>query len=252
MSFHLSIFDASIANGTTLVQIAALADPVIAPAGTLGFLVNPNLPNIVRIAAVGTNLTRVQLSSGAIRALALYDVGPVNIGTKLESPPRMVDMIEQPFALKPNEELDAFGVQSNAGAQRITVAVTFADGPITPVHGKIWSLHWTATATLVANAFTAFTPTFDNGLPGGTFAVVGSRAMSAGALFHRFIPRGVGTFRPGTYAYQVQDDSAFKADRWGAMGQWFTFQNTGLPQIEIFSRSADTTQEGYLDVIQTG
>lgn len=254
--FHLALYDASIANGAVLLQIAALSDPVIAPAGSLGLLTNPAVPNIMRVSAVGTNLTRVQLISGTIRDLAPFDVGPVNVGTVIESPARGLFFDSMPFPLAVNEELDAWGVQSNAAAQRMTVAVTFCDGPVRPVTGRIWSLHWTASTTLVANAFTAVTPTFDNGLPAGTFAVVGSRCISAGALYHRHIPRAFPGMafltRPGTYAYQAQDNYEAHNDRQGGMGEWYRFTNTALPQIEIFSRSADTSEEGYFDLIKVG
>ena len=249
MSFSLALYDASIANGSTLLQVGALADVVIAPANS-GFLVNAALPKIMRIAAVGTNLTRVQLSSGSIRDYAPFDVGPVNVGTKIESPARFVDFSAAPIDLVVNEELDAFGVQSNAGAQRITVAVWFCDGPVRPVSGRFFTMHWTATTTLTANGWTSFLPVFDNGLPGGTFVIAGSRMISAGALFHRFITRGGPSIRPGTFSQQSQDDLPLDGARYGQMGEFIRFSNTTLPQIEVFSRSADNSEEGYLDLIQ--
>jgi hypothetical protein len=247
--FHLSLYDASIANGTILLQVAAVADPVLAPSGS-SFLVNSQCPNIMRISAVGTNLTRVQLTSGSLGAFAPFDINPVNVGTIMGDPARGLFLEDQPLVLAINETLNAFGVQSNAGAQRITVAVTFCDGPVRKVLGRPFSLHWTAAATLVANAFTSFAPVFDNGLPSGTFAIVGSRCISAGALYHRIIPRGGSPLRPGTFACQAQSGLAVKDDRDGGLGEFLRFTNTTPPQIEIFSRSADTTEEGYFDLMK--
>lgn len=249
--FHLAMYDASIANGSTLLQVAAVADVLLAPAGS-GFLVNQTVPYLARVYANGTNLTRVQLTSGSIRDLAPFDVGPVNVGTKVESPARLLRFDKAPFLLKPNEELDAFGVQSNAGAQRIRIACVFSDGPINPVGGKMWSMHWTATTTLTANAWSTLSPTFDNGLPSGTFAVVGSRFISAGALYHRIIFRNQQAVRPGGPAQQAQDDYPADGTRYGEMGQWGTFTNTTVPQFEVYSGSADTSEEGYLDLVQIG
>jgi len=147
-------------------------------------------------------------------------------------------------------------VQSNAGAQRITLAAWFCDGPIRPYVGRGFTVHWTGTTTLAANGWTAAAITFDNGIPSGTFAIVGSRCLSAGALFHRWIPRGQSPYRPGGFAQQGQDDFPYDGSRYTDFvqnfGEWMRFTNTTPPQVEIFSRSADTTQNGFLDLVQVG
>lgn len=250
MPFHLALYDASIANGAVLLQVANVADPVVATSGS-GFLV-PKLNKLAQVAAVGTNLTRVQLTSYTIRQKALFDIGPVNVGTVIESPARFSDFTDRPIQLATNEELDAFGVQSNAGAQRISVGVWFCDGPLRPISGDYFTMHWTGTTTLTANGWTACTITFDNGLPEGLLAIVGMRVISAGALFARLLPRQGDPFRPGVMAFQAQDGYDIGLQRYGQMGEFIRFQNTTPPQVEIFSRSADTTQEGYFDLAIVG
>jgi len=115
--FHLSCYNASIANGAVLLQVAAITDPLIAPSGN-GFLVPTVINKLMRVAAFGTNLTRVQLTSASLRDFAPFDVGPVNVGTLIATPANFADFSDAPIPLIVNEELDAFGVQSNAGAQR--------------------------------------------------------------------------------------------------------------------------------------
>ena len=252
---HMALYSASIANGTVLLQVAAVADPIIASSGS-GLLINAQLPYLWRCAAVGTNLTRVQLTSATLRDYAPFDVGPVNVGTAIQVPARVIDFTDNPIKFNGVEELDVFGVQSNAGAQRITAAVWFADGPVRPVTGRVFTMHWTASTTLAANAFTAITPVFDNGIPSGLFAIVGSRQISAGALFHRYIPRGGNPFRPGYFSAQAQSDYPYEGSRFTDyvpnLGEAMRFNNVTIPQIEIFSVSADTTEEGYIDMIQVG
>lgn len=256
MAFHIACYSASIANGTVLLQITNIADPIIATSG-LGFLVNGSCPNLMRVFAAGTNLTRVQLTSGTLRKYAPFDLNPVNVGTLINTPAALQDWSDNPIPLKVNEELDAFGVQSNAGAQRINLFVTFCDvkpsGPANPE----FTMHWTASATLTANAWSAITPVFDNGLPSGTFLIVGSRQISASALAHRFIPRGGAALRPGSFSAQAQGGSygpithgEFTSERGGGLGTWMQFTNTTIPQIEIFATAADTTEEGYIDMVQ--
>ena len=248
--FHLALYSSSIGPGATLAQVNAVPDTVIPPSGN-GFLVGL-LNNIMRVSAVCTNLTRAQLDSASIRKYAKFDIGPVNIGAAIESPPRMADFSDQPIPLAVNEELDANAVQSNAAAQRATVAVWFCDGAVRPMKGRYFSVHWTNATALVANAWTGFTPTLDNGIPSGTFSIVGLRAISAGALFARIIPRGGSVYRPGTFAFQAQDAFDIQNDRYGNIGEYIRFTNTTLPQVEMFSGSADATQEGYFDLIQVG
>jgi hypothetical protein len=253
--FHLALYSASIANGSVLVQVAQVADVVVAPSGN-GFLVPGIVNKLMRVAAFGTNLTRVQLTSASLRDYAPFDVGPVNVGTLVATPANFADFSNNPIPLAVNEELDAFGVQSNAGAQRITVGVWFCDGPVRSNDQRAFTVHWTATTTLVANAWTAAPITFDNGIPSGTFAIVGSRMISAGAAFHRWIPRGGPAYRPGGFAGQAQSFNPLDGSRWSDYvsnwGEWMRFTNTTPPQCEVFSISADTTEEGYLDLVQVG
>lgn len=253
--FHLALYSASIANGSVLLQVAAVADVVVAPSGS-GFLVNAQVPRLMRVAGVGTNLSRVQLTSASLRDYTPFDVNPVSAGTTIASPAPVVDFSDAPLPLAVNEELDAFAVQSNAGAQRATVGVWFCDGPTKPDNRRPFTVHWTATTTLTANAWTAVPITFDNGIPSGTFAILGSRAKSAGALFHRWIPRGGSAFRPGGFAQQAFTDNPMDGSRYSDYvpnwGEWLRFTNTTPPQCEFFSGSADTTEEGFLDLVQVG
>lgn len=253
--FHLAAYNASIANGTALLQVAAVSDPVVAPSGN-GFLVPGTINRLMRVAAFGTNLTRVQLTSASLRDYAPFDIGPVNVGTLIATPANFADFSDSPLPLSVNEELDAFGVQSNAGAQRIGVFVWLADGPIRPYTGRFFTVHWTASVTLTANGWSALSFTLDNGIPSGTFALVGSRMISAGAVAHRFIPRGGAPYRPGGLAGQAQSfnplDGSRGSDYVANWGEWLRFTNTTPPQIEVFSISADTTEEGYLDLVQVG
>jgi hypothetical protein len=249
MAFHLALYDASIANGSVLLQVAAVSDPVIAPAGN-GLLVHTLVPKLARVVAVGTNLTRVQLTSGSLRRYTPLDLAPVNVGTAIETPARIYDLVDEPYDMAVNEEVDAFGVQSNAGAQRISVAVTFCDGPFRPIRARGFSVHFSNTVTLTANGFTAFQPTFDSGLPSGTFAMVGARILSATGLFFRMIPRGGLPLRPGGMMVQAQDTYIAARQRRGDLGEWLRFTNTTPPQVECFARSADTSVEGYLDLVQ--
>jgi hypothetical protein len=247
--FHLAVFSASIASSAANQQVAAVADSVIAPAAS-GFLVPAVINKLARVAAVGNLLVRAQLSSASIRQYTPIDIEPVNVGTAIQSPAAMLDWMDNPLPLDVDEELDAFVTNSAATATQTTLAAWFCDMAIRPVLGRVFSVQWTASQTLVANAWTACTITLSNGIPSGTFAIVGSRQTSAGALFHRFVPRGGSPYRPGGFSVQANGQFPMASERYGKFGEWMRFTNTTPPQIEVFSGSADTSEQGVLDLVQ--
>jgi|SRR5579872_861401 len=253
MKWHLALYSALIASASVNQTLAAIGDPIMAPAGN-GLLVSPDVNKLLRVISVGNILVRAGLTSASIREfIAQYDFSPVNVGTILESPLRMGDVKETPFTLTGGEELDVVVTNSAATSTRTTVAVIVGDGPIVPAKGQIFSVHWTTTQALAAAAFQNFTPTLDNGLPSGQFALVGARVRSATGLFFRIIPRGGGPFRPGGPMYQAADDGGpMNWFRNGEMGEWMRFSNTTPPQVECFAISADAANsvDGYFDLIQ--
>jgi len=236
---HLAVYTSNITNGSVLLQVTQLADAILPPLNN-GFQVMPDIPNLLMTAGVGTNLTRFQLTSGSIRKMFPWDFEQVNVGTLIGAPARYHDFTLNPIPLDLNEELDAFCVQSNAGAQREYVAVWLSDGPVAQRNGRIQTIHGTLSTTLVANAWTGGTITLDNGLDGGTYAIVGARAFSAGGLFFRFIPRGGGNpKRPGGFMSQARDALPPPGQRYGGWGEWLRFTNIAVPQVEFLSISAD-------------
>jgi hypothetical protein len=247
--YHLAAYNSSIANGSVLLQVTNVADIILATSNK-GFFVKDTLPNLAYLFTVGTNLTRFQLSSGSIRKMFPWDFDRVNVGTVLENPVRMHDFTASPIALKQNEELDAYCVQSNAGAQQEYIFACFSDGPLRRVSGHIQTMHATGTTTLTANGWTQVPLTLDNGLDGATYALVGLGAFSAGALAARVVPRGNSAYRPGVPAAQARNQSPPAPWRYGEWGEMVRFPNTAVPQIEFFSVSADTAEECYLDVIE--
>lgn len=252
MALHLALFSASIASAAVNQQIAAIADPLMAPAGS-GLLVNAQASKIVRIIAQGNLLIRAQLNAGSFRELAPFDISPVNVGTIMGSPLRYLDLGQTPISLEPNEELDAYVSNSGAGATYTSVACLMSDGPIRPIQGRVFTLHYTVATALAAHAWAANTPVFDNALPRGTFALVGSRLRSATGLFHRYIMRGGNNLRPGTAMYQAADDGVSSTfDRYGQSGEWMRFDNTTPPQVEAYALAADAAAgvDGYMDLIQ--
>jgi hypothetical protein len=250
MAFHLALYYASLAGNAALTQLNALGDQVIAPAAN-GYLVPPVINKVMAVSGVGGLLIRAQINSASIRDFTPFDCAPINNGAVVAIPAAFQDFRSQPLPLLTNEELDAFILNSGAGPTKTLVAVWFCDGPVTPVKGRVFTVHWTSgNALAAADAWSSITPVLDNGLPSGTFALVGSRLESATGQFHRFIPKGGNPYRPGTFCTQVSTGSIGDQFRYGNCGEWLRFTNTTLPTIEEFALAADATQQGYLDLIQ--
>lgn len=250
MPFHLALYYQSLAGNAALTQLNALGDQVIAPAAN-GYLVPGTINKVMRVAGVGGLLTRCQLNSPSIRDFTPFDMAPVNSGAVISTPAVFQDFRRNPIPLVTNEELDAYILNTGAGPTKTLVAVWFCDAPPQPVTGRVFTVHWTcATALAAADAWSISTPVFDNGLPSGTFAIVGGRVESATGQFYRYIPKGGTPYRPGSFCSQAVGGWVTDQDRYGNLGQWMTFTNTTPPLVEIFALAADATQAGFMDLIQ--
>jgi hypothetical protein len=252
MPHHTSAFQATIANDGNLHQLTSIPDSIL-PTSGLGLLSNA-FAYIMGIYYVGTSITRGQFQAPSLRDYGNLDTQPVNIGTAVESPPRLDDFSMKMIPAAVSEEWDAFAAQNNGSASEVETAILFSsDGNIAPVPPKkIVQIHWSASITLVANVWSLIQMTMAQPLAAGTYAIVGARCLSAGAIAFRFVPSGgpsATTNRPGGVAVQAEDQLDWPRQRRGGWGSWLQFTNVTLPAIEIFSRSADTSEEGDIDIV---
>jgi hypothetical protein len=245
---HLAAYTASIANGSTLLQLAALADGIM-PTRDSAFITSKGLDHVMFVFGFGTNLTRIQLQPPSVRRFGNFEVKPftnaspgagVSIGAMF--------MADNPLPLEVGEEVPVYVIQGAAGAQQEYAFVRFTDGPKTPIKGKILTIRATGTTTLVANAWTQCALTFDTALPNNKFKVVGARCKTAGGLGFRFI-NSQSPFRPGGICDQSDLAIIDNGQRRGGWGQWFEFDYLTPPTLEVLSTSADTAQTLELDVI---
>ena len=250
MPIHISAFTSSIAGDGVLHQLDEVQDDVL-PASNLGLLTGV-LNKLLGVAAVGATMTRAQFVAPSLRNWGPQDIEPINIGTAIESPPRAQIYYPAGVQLATSEEVDMYAAQDSGDPEDDYAFVWFMDG-ITPCPpGRMLQAHWTASTTLVAGTWSKFAVTLDNPLAAGTYAVVGAHVVSAGAIAFRFLPSGGPVWRPGGLAAQAADQYDLPLQRRGGLGQWMMFTNTTIPQMEIFSESADTSEEGTWDLVPIG
>jgi hypothetical protein len=250
--FHLSAFTSSIANDGNLHQLDFVPDSIL-PASNLGLL-SSTLANLMAIGFVGTSIVRGQMQAPSIRDYGNLDVQPPNVGTLWGSPPRLDDLSRKPIPLAVSEEWDLFAAQDNADDSEDAYGFLWSSdaSPIPVPPKKIVQIHWSATITLVENTWSLIQMTLAQPLYPGTYAIVGGRCLSAGALAFRFVPTGnpqAQAWRPGGIGVQSENQLDWGMQRKGGWGTWMYFTNTTVPQIEILSISDDTSEEGIIDIV---
>jgi hypothetical protein len=271
--FHAELFSSSIASGAnTFAQVTYFTPDNILPKLVSGMQVSPDLPYLMMVAGVATNLVHVRAQANSMLPFPYPALSPNNRGSAFESPPRVWDYSAHPIKLKPTEEFDIFATQNSGGAQTVYVLAQFSDArrdalpvQINPpsmidnpaVPGRFFSVHWTASTTLSAGAWTQVQPAFDQSLPAGTYALVGARCFSATGLFFRMFPSMGPKWRPGGICVQAYDQmdpanqryfSSYNQQPMG-WGTWMTFFQNVPPQVEFFATAADTAEEGWFDLV---
>lgn len=250
--FHTSAFSSSIANDGNLHQISQIPDSIYPESGE--GLLSSKLAYLMGLAFVGPSLIRGQFQAPSLRDYGNVDVQPVNVGTAFESPPRFDDFSSKPVPLAEAEEWDAFAAQDNAMDAEIETGFLWSsNGAIDSFPSKkIVQIHWSASAVLAAGGWSLLQVTLAQPLTSGQYALVGARALSAGLLAFRFVPSGSPNstnWRPGGIGVQTEDQLDHPRQRMGGWGKWLDFTNTTIPQMELWSLTDDTSEEGIIDIV---
>jgi len=252
--FHLAGFGETIDAAGALVNIAALADDVIATSGD--DLRVPSLNQILAIAAGvasgGEGYARLDAPS-LLRKTRQY-ISPVNGNGDADaepgSPPAVMDFRDNPLRLRSTEDIQALIDSDTTSAQFQWLLALFSDGQVVKPSGEIFTVRATATATLTVDVWTQTQVTFQDNLPAGEYAVVGMRAISAGLIAARLVFRGGEGWRPGCIGLDSDSDLDHPMFRHGGLGVWGRFSHNSEPAVEFLSVVADTAEEVYLDLIQ--
>jgi len=247
MTHHLIGWTESQA-AATLTQVAALVDQSVSTSGD-DIFVPEEFASLGGVFAGGTTISQAQITAPSLRKTIQQDVSPINIGAEPLSPPDFMDMFDNPRPLTPGEGLRARIAQGSGDAEYEHV-LAFLVGDTTPVTGgEIFTVRCTSTTTLTAYAWSLCTLTFSQQLEAGRYAVVGMKAISAGAIAARLVLAGE-SHRPGVIGCDAESDFDIPRFRNGGLGNWGEFDHTYPPQVEFLSVSADTSEVVYLDLVK--
>jgi hypothetical protein len=197
----------------------------------------------------GANLTAIRLVTPRSRMVVPPPLYPI-VGALLPPDrPHIFDRRTNPFLLNAVEEVSMqMNVGGTANAQNI--AVCFWGTSLDPVPpGDIYALHGTSTTAAVSLTWTQLTVTWDQTIPAGTYAVVGTQHQSTNALAHRvhFLDQ---IWRPGfaslTALGNISEPSYYYGG-WGKLGQFVTY---AYPFIEVLVNGTDNAHDIVMNIVK--
>jgi len=248
MAYSTLVYYGNNANGTALLALPSVTDQIYRQQGN-GYIVDPTLNKLGMAQVISAHSSRGQVDSPTLRQVLNKEIRPVMKGMPTGGQTARVNwFMDQPLQLGANEELDFFEIHGTA-TEHVFGLVNIQDQPVAPVKGQIFTSLFTGTTTLVADAWTIVPLTADQQLPPGTYDVVGARAESTGIIAFRLVFPGQ-VARPGGLGSQIADVKDIDQQRYGQSGLWGSFVFNLFPYLEVFSDSADTAENLYLDLIK--
>jgi hypothetical protein len=236
-------------SNAVLSPIPAVADGTVRVVAN-DIYVPTALPNLLAYYALINSAAatlRAQVNSPSLRATLLEDIDPIANGLVFASPLVSYYPFDTVLPLVANEPLEVW-IQNGAAVVNQAL-ISFSDGPIKPITGKIFTVRCTAAASLSAGLWVNSALTFGQTLPAGGYDCVGVRVISTNGVGARLFFVG-SPWRPGV---PVDTTDAFVGNsdyRWGNAGTLGHFDNITPPTIDIFGIT-DTTQVVFLDLIKT-
>lgn len=250
MSMHLIAFSESQDAGGALTYMAGVPDQSIQVRGD--DLVVPDVCNKLfgAMGFLGTAGVYAQLVSPSLRVWSPYLIQPNVLGLVPGTPQRAYLHPGSPLQLQYNEALNAQFVADPGAAEQESIIVFLADKIPQKVDGNIIKVFFNVTVAQSAGLWVNAPITFPNLLPTGKYRCVGASLVMAGAVAARFYPVG-DIWRPGFPVSQTaagQQDDIFRN---GNLGDWFTFDQTQPPSIDILGSAAagSATYRGVMDLI---
>lgn len=250
MSMHCIAWSESQDPGGVEMNMAGVADPSVRVAGD--DIVVPQDCNklIGALACTGASATRALLTAPSLRRTNPYEILPhvLALFPTTETPAYMHP--ESPVQLDYNESLNARLNSNPAAAEQASIVAFLADNAPAKVAGKIVHARFTVNVALVAGAWANAAIAFDDDLPAGVYKVVGSALVAATAVVARWYPVGA-KWRPGFPIMQTRGGHHDNIFRNGSLGEWFSFDQSQPPTIDILSSAAAAAADytGVMDLI---
>lgn len=197
----------------------------------------------------GVNLTSIKLVTPRSRQVVPPPMYPIQAVAIPPDRPHIFDRRGNPFMLNAVEEVS---IQATLGgtANALTSAVLFWGTSMDAVPaGDVYTLHGTASTPVTALTWSQIAITWDQTLPAGTYAMIGSVHQSPNAIAHRWIFKDQ-MLRPGflsvTSLQNISEPSLYFGG-WGKFGQFNTFT---FPVLEVLANGADGAHDVTMNIVR--
>lgn len=166
--------------------------------------------------------------------------------------PNVADYRRSPFRIPAFEEIRVLATSGLACMTEAAYALLVLGAGVTPVPpGNIWTIRGTSTTAGVAKTWTGITMTWDNQLPDGRYAVIGSNLVSATGIAHRLIFNGQ-VWRPGGLSFATAGLRTHEMFIKGGLGVWGYFQPIFYPNVEVLDNATGNAHTLFLDCVKVG
>jgi hypothetical protein len=215
----------------------------------------PPLSHIVALAGGAENTAApiMRLLAPSLRTRSLFQIAPLNAQAAAhvepDTPPKVVDLRKTPLAMVVGENAQVELNSNPAAVQCQWCVAWFADGPINPIEGSIFTVRAVGATALVAGAWTNCPLVFDENLPRGRYQIAGMKAISAECIAARLVVPD-SRWRPGVLGCDVVEDDDWPGFRYGRFGSFGEFEDTDALTADFLSSAADAAEIVYLDLIQ--
>lgn len=246
--FHTLAFRTTSFETTANTKVNAVSDDQISIRNNNFFL--PDRARLLYAFAGSGDLVRSRLVTPTWRVISPIQIRPINGAILPASPPPIGDYRASPMSVPAEQELsmestDGTGTTTAVGVVGLQFAFNAAPA------GDVYTIRATSSTAAVAGSWTNVALTFDDDLPPGRYHLLGLNYVATNAIAARALLSGQ-NWRPGCVgaatATQLQHPMFSK----GGLGSWGIFDNTVMPQVEVFNNSTDSTHTLFFDVIRMG
>lgn len=198
----------------------------------------------------GVNLTAVRMVTPRSRQIVPPPLYPIQGAIAMPDRPHIFDRRMNPFTLNSVEEVS---VQMNIGgaANAVSAAIFFWGTSLDAVpSGDIYSLHGSATTAAVALNWTTITITWDQTIPAGQYAIIGSQHQSANGLAHRWIFKDQ-ILRPGFLSQAALTNITEPSVYYGGWGTFGSFNTYTYPSLQVLCNGTDSAHDVVMNIVKT-
>lgn len=197
-------------------------------------------------------MTRVKLTFPSIAQYGGTWIRPQSNALLPPTDPNVADYRRAPFRIPAFEEFRYLGTSALACMTEAAYAISWLGAGLTPVPaGNIYTIRATSTTAGVAKTWTPISLTWDNQLPDGRFAVIGSNMVSATGIAHRLVFNGQ-VWRPGGLSFATAGLRGHDMQTKGGLGVWGYFQPIFYPTCEILDNATGNAHTLFLDCVKVG